>query len=49
MMSEKNKGFNAIQFKRKISKQFSKEYRTPDGLIDWEKLEKDIREQKGRK
>lgn len=43
------KEFDAIKFKRKISEQFSKKYTNRKGLVDWEKLDRDIKEDKKRR
>ncbi|PAU95203.1 hypothetical protein CK503_03110 [Aliifodinibius salipaludis] len=44
-----NKDFDALKLKRKLSKQFSETYTNEKGLIDREKLKKEMEEFKKRK
>ena len=49
MSKQENKDFDAVKMKRKLSKQFSETYTNEKGLIDREKLKKDMKEFKKRR
>ena len=49
MGKKTNKDFDAVKMKRKLSKQFSDTYTNEKGLVDREKLKKDLEEFKRRR